>query len=146
MPFINYSNFNSKGVIYKAIVTETRSGRTETYTGATATTFKRRWGGHRTTRKYERYRHSTTLSNHIWKLKQENKPNKMRWLLVDKWEDFKPVNKKCQICLKEKFYIMYDSGGSTLNKREEVYNTCRHRRTKLLSRCLHLSFHLSTES
>ena len=53
--------------------------------------------------------------------------------LVEKGGDFNPVNKKCQICLKEKFYIMFDTGGSTLNKREEVYNTCRHKRTKLLS-------------
>ena len=109
----------AEGVIYRAIVT--------------ATTFKKRWGGHRTTMKYERYRHSTTLSNHIWKLKQDSKQYKMSWLLVDKGGDFNPVNKKCQICLKEKFYIMYDTGGSTLNKREEVYNTCRHKRTKLLS-------------
>jgi hypothetical protein len=27
---------------------------------------------------------------------------------------------------------MYDKSGSTLNKRQEVFNTCRHRKRKLL--------------
>jgi hypothetical protein len=83
--------------------------------------------------KYDKYKHSTTLSNHVWNLKQENKEFNVKWMLVDKGRNFNPISKRCQVCLKEKFYIMYDTGGSTLNKREEVFNTCRHRKQKLLS-------------
>ena len=68
----------------------------------------------------------------MWNLKEEDKDYEIKWNLVEKGAYFNPTSKKCGICLKEKFYIMYDRGGSSLNKREEVFNTCRHRKQKLL--------------
>lgn len=47
---------------------------------------------------------------------------------------YNPVSKKCLLCLKEKYFIMYTRGNSSLNKRSEVYNTCRHRTQSLLSK------------
>ena len=47
---------------------------------------------------------------------------------------YNPVSKKCLLCLKEKYFIMYTIGNSSLNKRSEVYNTCRHRTQSLLSK------------
>ena len=122
----------TKCVVYRATVTETASGQRETYTGVTANTFKKRLSGHKTDTNYERYRRNTSLSKHIWNLKEEDKDYEIKWSLVEKGADFNPTSKKCGICLKEKFYIMYDRGGSSLNKREEVFNTCRHRKQKLL--------------
>ena len=86
--------------------------------------------GHKTDTNYERHRCNTSLSKHIWNLKEEDKDYEIEWSLVEKSTDFNPTSKKCNICLKEKFYIMYDRGGSSL---EEVFNTWRHRKQKLLS-------------
>ena len=44
--------------------------------------------------------------------------------------EYNPLTKKCRICPKEKH--MYHREGSSLNRRNEVFNTCRHRRGKLL--------------
>ena len=123
----------TKSVIYRATVTETASGQVETYTGVTGNTFKSRYNGHNSDMNNEENRHKTTLGNHIWNLKEENKPFSVEWKLVDRGSRFNPTNKKCRICLKEKKEILYNRLGSTLNKRNKVSNTCRHRLRNLLS-------------
>ena len=40
----------------------------------------------------------------------------------------------CRLCLKEKFFIMFAPATASLNKRNEVYNSCRHRASKLLDK------------
>ena len=119
--------------MYSATVTETATGKSETYTGVTANTFKQRLAGHKTDTNYLRYRHNTTLSDHIWSLKEQDKEYDLKWMLIDRGKAFNPIQKKCQICLKEKFHIMYNRSGASLNRREEVFNTCRHRKQNLLS-------------
>ena len=52
--------------------------------------------------------------------------------MKDRATDFNPVTKKCRECLKEKYHKMYKTDGSTLYSRSEVFNTCRHRKQKLL--------------
>ena len=123
----------SKCVVYRATVTETATGKSETYTAVTANTFKQRLAGHKTDTNYLRYRHNTTLSDHIWSLKEQDKEYDLKWMLIDRGKAFNPIQKKCQICLKEKFHIMYNRSGASLNRREEVFNTCRHRKQNLLS-------------
>ena len=119
-------------VVYRATVKETMSGSTETYTGVTGNTFKERWYGHRNDMKNEKKRLSSKLSSHIWDLKDERKDFEIKWSLIDRSTAFNPITKKCRICLKEKYQIMYNGEGSTLNKRQEIFNSCRHRTQKLL--------------
>ena len=80
----------------------------------------------------EEGRSKTALSTHIWGLKDKNIQHKVEWKIKYKGPDFYPLTKKCRICLKEKHYIMYHRDGSTLNRRNENFNTCRHRTRKLL--------------
>ena len=95
----------------------------------------------------EKYRHSTTLSGHLWELKDQGRNFKIDWAIIEKGRDFNPITGKCDICLKEKFHIIYNRPGSSLNKREEIFNTCRHRKRKLLgnAKTWALSFPLSKE-
>ena len=44
---------------------------------------------------------------------------------------FNPSTRSCQLCLKEKYHIMFTPGGASLNDRREIFSTYRHR-TKLL--------------
>ena len=119
-------------VVYRATVTDTTVGTRETYTGVTGQSFKKRWSGHKTDSRYEKYRHSTTLSGHLWELKDQGRNFKIDWAIIEKGRDFNPITGKCDICLKEKFHIIYNRPGSSLNKREEIFNTCRHRKRKLI--------------
>ena len=119
-------------VVYRATVTETMSGKLETYTGVTGNTFKKRWYGHKSDMRNPANRQSSKLSDHIWNLKDENKTFEIDWRLIDRSTSFNPITRKCRICLKEKYQIMYNRDGSTLNKRQEIFNSCRHRTQKLL--------------
>jgi hypothetical protein len=65
----------------------------------------------------------TTLSTHVWDLKQKNK----NWS-IDGANHFEsdPVSIKCRLCLKEKYHIIFQPTGATLNQRSKLYSTCRH--------------------
>ena len=100
-----------------ATVTEEGTGRKETYTGVTANTFKKRYGAHTTDMRNSKYRTSTCLSKHVWDLKDKGKNFNIEWHLVDRSSSFNPITQKCRICLKEKKEILYNTEGSSLNKR-----------------------------
>ena len=118
-------------VVYKATVEEP-SGVVNTYTGVTKNTFKKRFYGHTNSFKNRNLEHSTTLSTHIWKLTDSSTPYSIRWSVIDRGKPFNPTYKKCSLCLNEKFHIIFQPAGSTLNSRSELFSTCRHRRDKLL--------------
>ena len=129
-----------KGVIYCTKITATDNNnnqqqqqQTEFYTGLTGDAIKSRISGHTTTFKYERYEKSTTLSGHIWKLKNENKSIDLKWSLLDRGPIYNPITKKCRLCCLEKFYILFKKETASLNKRSEIFTSCRHKRKKLLS-------------
>ena len=58
---------------------------------------------------------STTLSSHVWRLKDERKTYDTSWKLVDLDPDFNPVTCKCRLCLKDKYHIIFQPEGATLN-------------------------------
>ena len=119
-------------VVYRASVTETVSGDTETYTGLTGNRFKERWYKHNSDMRNEKDRHNTSLSAHVWELKERKIDFTLKWDFIERAPSFNPINKKCRLCLKEKFHILYNSDNSSLNKRQEIFNTCRHRKQRLL--------------
>ena len=121
-----------ESVIYVASVSTQDS--TEHYTGITGGTFKKRWDKHRSNFRHAKERNDTTLSAHIWKLWEEDKPYEIRWEIMDRAPTFNPVSRKCRLCLKEIYYIMFKPESASLNKRKELFNTCRHRTQKLLSK------------
>ena len=119
-------------VIYRAEVTDENSNKT-TYTGLTSNTFKKRYYAHRQSFEKQNLQHSTTLSSHIWDLKDKNLNYSVKWKTIDRAPRFNPVTKKCRLCLKEKYYIIFQPEGAKLNERSELFSTCRHRTRDLLS-------------
>ena len=75
----------------------------------------------------------TRLSTHIWEMNDRGESHEIEWELIDRASTFNPTTKKCLVCLKEKFHIMYSKDPHLLNKRQEVYSTCRHMAPKRLS-------------
>ena len=113
-------------------MTETQTGSKETYTGVTSRQFKKRFYEHNTDMRKVKNRTKSCLSAHIWNLKDNGKSFTVSWKLKDRATSYNPTTKKCRICLKEKYHILYKADGASLNKRSEIFNTCRHRITKLL--------------
>ena len=66
-------NFSVKTLSQKATVTEATSNNQETYIGPTENEFKTRFNLHKSSFKLEHKRASTTLSDHVWKLKKKKK-------------------------------------------------------------------------
>ena len=123
----------TESVVYRATIKEVISGKVETYTGLTGNRFKDRWNKHRSDMRNVKDRHNTSLSAHAWELKDQNIDFDIKWDFIEKAPVFNPVTGKCRLCLKEKYHILYSNTSSTLNQRQEIFNTCRHRKQKLLA-------------
>ena len=119
-----------KGVVYKAKITTERTGRIKYYIGMTGRTFKSRWGEHKTNfkktpSKRPQSSYTPPLYTYVWDLQDKGENYSVQWEIIDKGGTYNPTSKKCMVCLKEKFHIMYDVCDK-LNKRNEVFSRCRH--------------------
>ena len=117
-------------LIYRATVTQ-ENGEINTYTGLTCNTFKKRWDGHTYSFNHPE-ENQTTLSNHIHNLNDENVNFEVKWEIIDKAKPFNPVSGICALCTREKFLIAFAPEGATLNKRSEIFSSCRHKQRMLL--------------
>ena len=77
-----------------------------TYVGATHD-FKERFYRHRTSFNNEDYRTDTTLSRFVWKLKEARRDFDIRWRIIDRGAAYRPSAKRCNLCLKEKYWIIF---------------------------------------
>ena len=71
------------------------------------------------------------LSKHIWKLKDENKSYTISWKTIDRGRPFNPSTKICQLCTREKYYLIYRPELCTLQSNNELGSQCC-RKEKLL--------------
>ena len=115
-----------KSVIYKCRVKELQSGQEETYVGLTANSFKSRLTKHNKSFRDRNY-NPTSLSKHIWKLRDANKQFQISWQIIDQAKPFNPASKMCNLCLREKYFIIYKKKKATLNKKNEFFGYCLHK-------------------
>ena len=114
-------------VVYQATVTlEDESSRKE-YIGISGTEFKLRYANHKQSFDNERKRDATSLSQHIWSLKENNVPFSLKWKVLSKCKPYVCGSRVCNICTTEKFQILKSDPKITLNKRTEIVGKCRHR-------------------
>lgn len=120
-------------IVYQATVTSSNN-QTETYIGLASTEFKSRFNNHTASfdPAKEDKRNSTELSKHIWNLREQNRTYKIKWKIIGRAKAYSNVTKKCNLCLLEKYYILCKKHMATLNKKNELIGTCRHRTKYLL--------------
>ena len=76
----------------------------------------------------------STLSKHIWALKDANTQHTVKWEILKQSSPYKCGTRKCDLCLTEKLAIIKGKSEKLLNKRSEILNKCRHsRKFKLCS-------------
>lgn len=122
----------TESIVYQATVTRDDTKENETYVGHTEGPFKSRYNNHTSSFRNLKQKHSTELSKYIWRLKQANVQYTIRWKILKKCRAYSNKTKRCNLCLHEKFIIIYYPKLSTLNSRNELISTCRHRKKFLL--------------
>ena len=78
-----------KNIIYQATVENLENNTNETYAGMTATTFKDRLGVHNQSYK-NRDLNQTTLSKHVWRLKDMKANYKISYKIVGRGLPYSP--------------------------------------------------------
>ena len=122
----------TKSIVYQATVKNIDKNTEETYVGLTEGTFKTRYLNHTSSFRNEKTKNATELSKHIWPLKESNARYSIKWKIIKKCQPYSSKTKKCNLCLHEKFVIICHPKLSSLNKRNELISTCRHRKKFLL--------------
>ena len=122
----------SESLIYKAeVISILREAK---YWGQCTTSFKDRYNNHTSNFRNRDKAHVTTLAGHIWELKDKNIPDfTIKWSLHSLVNAYNTESKRCQICLMEKVMILISDKHSTLKKRNETLNKCRHKEKYLLN-------------
>ena len=135
----------SENVIYQATVTHNNSNHEEvkeSYIGLASDKFKLRYRNHTKSFRNPEYRNETCLSKHIWKLKDEGTPHTITWKILDQATTFSPSTGRCNLCLKEKYYLIFKGEMCKINTRIEFGSKCRHMNNLLV--CNH-KFKRSTD-
>ena len=120
-----------KGVVYHATV-ESGDNKIEHYIGLTETTFRQRWSTHNSSFNTRNPKNKCGLSEHIWKLQDQNISYNIKWEIVSKAKPYNPVTGVCSLCNREKYFILFKPEMATLNKRDEIVGPCLHKRGKLI--------------
>lgn len=123
----------TSSVIYQATVTETKDKKQQTYIGLTETTFKKRHANHKASFKDRNKRTQTELSNHVWKLKDQQIDYTIKWKIITKAKAFNTTRNYCGLCTAEKFYILHLPKMASLNGRDGIVSSCRHKAKHLLN-------------
>lgn len=119
-------------VIYQATVTRKDNNTSETYIGLTENDFKTKHRNHTASFRHVKHRNSTKLSKHIWTLTESNVDHIISCRIFLFRSPYNSASKRCNLCLKEKLLIICPPELSSLNKRNELVSSCRHRNKALL--------------
>ena len=122
----------TEGIVYQATVTREDNKERETYVGLTETSFKTRYLNHTSSFRNAKRKSSTELSKYIWALKETDVNFSIKWNIMKQCKSYSNKTKRCNLCLYEKFIIIYHPELSSLNTRNELVSTCRHRKKHLL--------------
>ena len=110
----------TESVVYQAIVKREDTGDENSYVGHTEGSFKTRYNNHTNSFRNAKHRHSTALSKHIWQLKELNVDYSLKWNIIKKCRSYSNITKRCNLCLHEKFIIIYHPELCSLNSRNEL--------------------------
>ena len=120
----------NSNLVYRYRVTQTNSGKVETYTGCTVG-FKVRHDTHMR-QMVDDSNGSTTLSSHVKSLRESNTPHTIIWSAKERAPPFNPSTGWCRLCTLERYYILFEPTEASLNQRAEFFCHCFHKRPQLL--------------
>jgi len=111
-------------VIYRATVTT--SEKSKQYVGSSGLSFKSRYTRHKCSFNNSKYKLKTTLSKYIWDLKEKNEDFSINWEILARTKNKFNSKHGCTLCNMEKYEISKLNSNIVLNKRKELFSTCKH--------------------
>ena len=98
------------------------------YLGLAEGKWKQTYYSHKKSYNHKRHSHETTLSSHVWHLKETlDVTPYLKWSVVRCATTYSNISKECLLCLHEKLVITtYLRQHRLLNKRSELYCKCSH--------------------
>ena len=126
-----------EGVVYEATVTAPGE-ETKTYLGSSSTSIKTRINNHHCDFRVRSREHATTLSSHVWTLKDRGVDPVVTYRIKGKAKPYSPTSRICSLCTLEKLFIAKCDENTTLNRRTEIANKCRHKAKFSLAACLNM--------
>ena len=103
------SNCLKSSVIYQATVATNDNKPPQTYIGFTEYSFKTRFTNHKNLFKDHKKKLSTELSKHVWKMKEANVDFQISWRILKHTASFNPISERCNLCLWEKYFIIWET-------------------------------------
>ena len=113
-------------ITYKAVVDAGADVLPQNYFGATEPPFKGRYANHKRSLNKVCKRSETKLSSYIWELKDNRINADISWSVYSQSFPYRCGSRRCDLCLTEKLVILRSDPETTLNKRSEIMNKCRH--------------------
>jgi hypothetical protein len=126
----------TKNIVYQANVCSNESAQppiNKFYIGISETSFKIRYANHIKSFKIPKYKNDTELSKEVWRLKDENLNPVVSWKIIKQCDAYNPVTKRCNLCINEKYEILFFKHPNLLNKKSEILSKCRHKNKFLLA-------------
>ena len=103
------------------------SGEQNKYLSQTGGIFKLRYNNHKSNFVVPKNRSKTTLSSHIWNLKETEEEYTIDWNIVKQIPSYRAGDTYCKLCTAEIFGIFFKKEISSLNLRSEIFKICPHR-------------------
>ena len=119
-------------VVHRATVTREDGKPNETFVGLTEGTFKSRYLNHASTFGNDNKTNAIELSKYVWTLKNSSVNYSILWKVLQSCKSYSAKFERCNLCLHEKYLIIFHPELSALNTRNELVSTCRHRKKYLL--------------
>ena len=104
----------------------------DTYIGLAATSFKDRWRNHTSSFRTRNPNNSTTLSKYVWELEDKGIGHEVKWKIVGTAPPYNHVTDQCKLCIREKYFIIFQPEMASINSRNEVAGSCAHKKSALL--------------
>ena len=122
-------NCFESALVYKAdYLARNRCNEDKYYNGSTEGIFKTKFNDHNTSR----YRTKTKLSGFIWALQDKEQNYEIKWSVLKKSTAYQNGSRRCNLCLTEKLCILEGDKEKMINKRDELMNSCPHRKKYFL--------------
>ena len=106
--------------------------KTMRYIGLTEGPLKKRYTSHKSDMTTKNARSGTTLSRHVWELKDQNIPFNISWSIKERCKPYIAGAEDCNLCIAEKVHILEAEPKTSLNSRSEMLTMCRHKAKFLL--------------
>ena len=69
----------------------------------------------------------SVLSEKVKQIQNQNIEFNVTFKVLENRSSYKPESKRCELCIAEKFHIIYSKLENILNKKNEVISKCQHR-------------------